>query len=402
MGNIADIENITRSLNANPMFRLSLGSKELFHSNFLEFLWEQNPTAFLEMLKEMVPSEEERINQLIESKDDLGMAREKEHFDICIYHNDGNKIAYDIIIENKVKSIPYKTQLDGYVKKIRKKKQQDKPIYILLSLAKIFPQISEIGKQWNVVNYDLLEQKIQNHSKDFTKENKEVANYIDDYCRLVTSLGQLNIEEILKSRKRRLQSGTYKLLKKIRLHDLYLKLKGSYSIGHIYKKIKKTIDTAHTTFSKEDRDDTEHQVFLSSSYNNGKCTITAAIRKDSIFYIIQIEGNPFDGKEGNQYRHMINKVNLAKDNIKKINKKRTEIDPIQLEKELAGIQQALDFIKFIKPFEVKGASGPISNYCKYEPHVVYRYKTFNDSYFDKMLKVMAEDVIYTYKQLNIN
>lgn len=38
MGNIADIENITKSLNDNPMFRLSLGSKELFHSNFLESL----------------------------------------------------------------------------------------------------------------------------------------------------------------------------------------------------------------------------------------------------------------------------------------------------------------------------------------------------------------------------
>ena len=70
--------------------------------------------------------------------------------------------------------------------------------------------------------------------------------------------------------------------------------------------------------------------------------------------------------------------------------------------QITATQQALDFIKFIKPFEVKGASGPISNYCKYEPHVVYRYKTFKDSDFDKMLKVMAEDVIYTYKQLNIN
>ena len=30
----------------NPMFRISLGSKELFHSNFLVFLWDCDKQAF--------------------------------------------------------------------------------------------------------------------------------------------------------------------------------------------------------------------------------------------------------------------------------------------------------------------------------------------------------------------
>ena len=47
------IDVLLIELNKNPMFRLSLGSKELFHSNFLAFLWDQNPKAFLELLNDL-------------------------------------------------------------------------------------------------------------------------------------------------------------------------------------------------------------------------------------------------------------------------------------------------------------------------------------------------------------
>ena len=35
-------------INDNPMFRLSLGAKELFHSNFLAFLFEQSDLSELQ------------------------------------------------------------------------------------------------------------------------------------------------------------------------------------------------------------------------------------------------------------------------------------------------------------------------------------------------------------------
>ena len=105
------MEKILEELNKNPMFRLSLGSKELFHSNFLAFLWEQNHEAFLELLNDLCSSLI-NVNDLL-SKKELTLDREKENFDICIHHKEGKgkKEIYDIIIENKVKSIPYKEQL---------------------------------------------------------------------------------------------------------------------------------------------------------------------------------------------------------------------------------------------------------------------------------------------------
>lgn len=408
MGNIADIENITKSLNENPMFRLSLGSKELFHSNFLEFLWEQNPMAFLEMLSGMIPKDRrEPMNDLItkykNGSVDLELAREKEHFDLCMFHTEkdvkGRDIEiYDLIIENKVKSIPFKAQLDEYVEKIEKK-QDVSPIYVLLSLARNFAEREKIGEKWIISSYDQLVTSIRSKYSIFCKYIKD--KYIRDYCNFIESL--VDLEDYIEKRND-LPNEQYELLRNIRLHDLCIKQYGSAFVGRLYNEIIEKLGKEVITFGKEDRDDTGHHIFLSSSYNNGKCTITAAIRNDSIFYIIQIEGNPFDGNDRNQYRHMINKINLAKDNSKRENnKKRTVIDAEQLEGKLLSEQYALDFIKFIEQFEVKDMQdGPIEDYCKYEPHVVYRYKTFNDSDFDKMLKVMDEDVINTCKQLNIN
>ena len=47
-----DLTETIKELKDNPIFRMSLGSKELFHSNFMEFLWDLNRTAFLAMVND--------------------------------------------------------------------------------------------------------------------------------------------------------------------------------------------------------------------------------------------------------------------------------------------------------------------------------------------------------------
>ena len=41
------LQNALDALNANPLFRLSMSSLELFHSNFLEWLFDLDHEAFL-------------------------------------------------------------------------------------------------------------------------------------------------------------------------------------------------------------------------------------------------------------------------------------------------------------------------------------------------------------------
>lgn len=375
------IDDIIKSLKENPMFHLSLGSKELFHSNFLEFLWEQNPAAFLNILNETVTKEKDKnqlqdlIEKIDKNKEYLKLAREKEHFDICIFHNDGNKIVYDIIIENKVKSIPYKTQLDGYVAKIIKKKQS--PVCILLSLAQNFAEQAEIRKSWNVIDYRELESKI----KTYYSNDK----YINDYCLLIKNLNELE-EKLFTNNERFFNGKIYESLREIRLHDLYLKQSGSIFIGEICQRIKSKIKEAIIIIGKENRDDKSHKIFLSNTMNNGKSTLTATILFGKVFYTIQIEGD--------QYRHMFNSAGLAAKSCKKNSKK---VDGNKLEKRLHN-NAALNFVKFVNDYDVTNLSGDLNkNYCRYGENVVYRYKKFTDK--DDMLDIMANDVMNTYQKL---
>ena len=108
------VNQTLENLSKMAIFKMSLGSKELFHSNFLEFLWDTNYKAFIGMINNLLgkvvlfPDKEEGY---------YTFSREKENFDICIYHKEkkqlkngkqgaSEKTVYDVIIENKVKSIP--------------------------------------------------------------------------------------------------------------------------------------------------------------------------------------------------------------------------------------------------------------------------------------------------------
>ena len=131
-------------LNTSPMFNLSLSSKELFHSNFLAWLGNNSDTRefFVEVINLLV----EDLN--LQYSGGWTVMREDKHFDLCIREDTKKgkgKGKYLLIIENKVKSIPLKRQLDEYVKKdVRWKDGQKK--YLLLTLTEKFAHRTKIDK----------------------------------------------------------------------------------------------------------------------------------------------------------------------------------------------------------------------------------------------------------------
>ena len=77
------VDEILGELKKLPIFKMSLGSKELFHSNFLEFLWEVNPEMFCAVINELLG------NKTKLTRDETsGIARELKNFDICVYHTE--------------------------------------------------------------------------------------------------------------------------------------------------------------------------------------------------------------------------------------------------------------------------------------------------------------------------
>ena len=173
------MKKIIAALNANPMFRLSMSSLELFHSNFLEWLFDIDHKAFLKCFDLKVNNSS---TYTIKREYHLGTTpvngKNKQWVtDIAVFEN-GNLI---LIIENKIKSTPSKGQLENQSKEADKKATGCKKV--LLSLFKY--SVSEDKPYgFDKVLYKELCRKIRDNYKSYLPSN----SYIKDYCDMLERL----------------------------------------------------------------------------------------------------------------------------------------------------------------------------------------------------------------------
>ena len=164
------------SLRSNPMFRLSMSSLELFHSNFLEWLFDLDHEAFLKCFDLTVSNP---AACTIEREYHLGTTpvngKNKQWVtDIAVFEN-GNLI---LIIENKIKSTPSKGQLENQSKEADKKAKGCKKV--LLSLF----EYSGALHRFDSVLYETLFGEIR---KNYASHSQFVP-YIQDYCDMLERL----------------------------------------------------------------------------------------------------------------------------------------------------------------------------------------------------------------------
>ena len=204
-------------LSSSPLFNLSLSSKELFHSNFLAWLAQHYPDFFVEICKELGCKADW-------SNAEWNVKREYKNFDLCITSDE--KIV--MVLENKVKSIPTKAQLDEYVEKLKKKKKQDvKNIdLILLSLSTSFPDKNAIEgeKKWQIRNYDHLCTAMREHMQLINNQYHKAL--IEDYCSFVATLHECSESWKVKDSSPFLlpNDSNRKELKELRIADLQDKI----------------------------------------------------------------------------------------------------------------------------------------------------------------------------------
>ena len=424
------------------MFHLSLGSKELFHSNFLEFLWNQDKVLFIRMLeyllddenvklkigdiKKFLPEEETSRNESFgeedEEKSKLLMAREEKNFDICIYHKDGKKTIYDVIIENKVKSIPYIEQLRDYEAKVNKN-QDVQPIYILLSLATEFPNKNIISnddkdngwKKWEIVSYNQLAEAIKNTYLSSTTEqannikeektplSEKDFQYIEDYVTFIKSLDELKDKELDLSsednfrKSEFLDNEKFNECRRLRLHDMYAKLRGSFFVCLLKEALlSEKFDETYIDFypgKKEDVKAKENEKFkknktiiwLASEMTKAKqSTITAKIKmkRSKNMYEVQVEGE--------NYKHMFNHPKLT------IKRDKDENSPNTIEDCLNDMPYfKLDMLP--SDLLITNWNGKTDeSYNRYKPNVLYKYvkipKNPNKSTVQGMIDIIVEDI----------
>ena len=373
-------------LHQNPMFRISLGSKELFHSNFLAFLWDCDKQAFLNMIYHLLPEGKKiNVSELLK-KEGLTIYREKENLDLCICHTENNKECIDIIIENKVKSIPYIEQLDEYRQTAAKHQDKNSTAvtYILLTLAEVFPNKEAIIESgWNIITYDQLVKAIKQY---YHKNNIEprLQQYVADYIDFIDKLSALQIVDKFNDEPFH-NPAIIEAYHKTKLSDLYLKQRGSYFICLLLNKITEAQKSnrlgkievkwgAKSQASGKNVVDNSKNaiIYLASGMNRGKSTITIHIypKQCTSSYALQIEGN--------QYRHMFIQSGL-------IAKRSTKVEQYLNTMPFFAQDQLPEPLQ--KDWQGRG------DFNQYQPDCLYKYVTFEKTTGGQMLDIVVEDII---------
>lgn len=388
------LKTILSSLQSMPIFRLSLGSKELFHSNFLEFLWDMDSSRqmFIQIVNGLLPSGK----QFSTATDYSGytLSREKGNYDLCVFHKDKDKhLVYDLIIENKVKSIPFIGQLDKYVVNVQKNKWNSAcpPRYLLLSLVDSFADKSDIVTQgiWEIANYDMLKTAIMPEQSVWSKAVG--ADYVKDYCEFIGLMHQLQGKILENFDKSELFKDVDEF-KACRLHDLYIKLRCCEFLMLLKDRlVQRGLRAEDISFIKEHKDIRDKNVpHIYLNYNIFRGTGQAAAwlytdrnnaHKDGDIHEIVIQGN--------QYRHGVNsrkhKLN-GDDNIK---------SQEHIWGELTKDAFDANFLNLAEPR--KGGKGRNIPLVGYGPDYIYRYDKIGNETVAQLLDRMADDVVATYR-----
>ena len=203
-----------------PIFNMSLSSKELFHSNFIGWILETYPVEMGKKFSEVLGLEK---NEKIEN-----VQREKNNIDLSFELGDTL-----VLIENKVKSIAYKEQLDKYSKyKIPKDKDKEAK-YILLSLKR--PTFFDNNKdktpnykEWIYVSYEefigeylelLLHSKIDEYHELLIRDYIKFIDILDK--KIMQEIDNTSIVNFYK--KDTDENKLFSTLKEIRMHDFFQK-----------------------------------------------------------------------------------------------------------------------------------------------------------------------------------
>lgn len=322
-----------KTLKDSPMFNLSLSSKELFHSNFLYWIWKVDSNCFKGIIEALLG--EPNLNW----GNDWVVSREYKNFDLCVKDRSNEDLENDdsqglakkpkiyFVLENKVKSIPYKAQLDKYVKKVNEhhgKKIQVDTKYLLLALPSGFPDEESIRQQgkWVIATYSQYLHTIKN----LTIQQGYKKDILTDYCSFVGAL--LDVyntwnNDCYQSNSPLLNTQYIADAEKLRIHDLYHKSKYSIICADLQQKLHSHISGKVDIIDNDDKkifntlsaNPNKKLIAFGYGYTHGKPFVEVKVAfhdgHHPVICIIQAQGESYC--HGIIMNHSMLKVNGTKD-----------------------------------------------------------------------------------------
>ena len=260
------IEKLKQSL----IYQMSLGGRELYHSNVWCWLMKRDP-AFIRVFFPAFDPEKDKVESI---------QREWLNMDLVIKL--ANQKIY--IIENKLKSLPYSEQLQKYTEKAEAEGYR--------ILGKVYTGVCNTltkkeRKDWKFISYPDIAEGIKMQLESSPLSNEQKAQ-IREYCNNIHCMIEIVTHKLKSSGNRLIYSCSDKLDDElddpsVRLQDICTKLKGADFVDYLRKAF------VHASSLK-----------ITLSFNRKNSTI-------DIYYEAETESSPILGIqiEGTQYRRFV-------------------------------------------------------------------------------------------------
>lgn len=277
-----------KTLKESPLFNLSLGSKELFHSNFLHWLANRYPQETGELFSAYL-------------KDNSGDTsikeayREKGNVDLYLIFNNGQHL----IIENKVKSIPNIQQLDQYVREQLADKDADSKNFLLLSLTRPKFVTGKTSKtEWHFLDYGDLSKMILGLSAKIKDQYDQ--SIIKDYVKFISALQVVEAATVIDFTNNKFDFNDDSIavqMGNIRLADLYLKKKYLLIAEELTRALKRRFQNAVflTDWEKDRQLAKEGSIYINSGMTRaqGLVEVFYVVKQKKLAMGVQIQGNDY-------------------------------------------------------------------------------------------------------------
>lgn len=291
-------------LKKSPVYNFSLSSKELFHSNFMYWLFndivtnenrDQESKLFWQLLCDKLKLPKDLLDFQIGPQNEI--LRERNNTDLRFTILKSHELSRRVIIENKVKSIPYFSQLKEY-----SEKSVDGDILILLTLHDPISMKNPKGEIempngmiWYVLTYKDLQSILQSFMKNEITNNSYRNNIIQDYLLLIEALVKIDQEATICSEENfNWYHGFYEQLKDLRVADFYIKKKCTSLVDIIKVQISNDDSMKDFLTEKIDWNLTNPQIQVLAGFTNGSGIIDVKFKFTQNMSVgIQIQGNQF-------------------------------------------------------------------------------------------------------------
>lgn len=278
-------------LKKSPVFNFSLGSKELFHSNFIAWLAEKYPKQTGQLFSKFLKNQSGDVSI-------TRTERESQNRDICLFFTNGQ----ELVIENKVKSLPNQEQLKFYSKDASANQS-----FLLLTLVE--PSF-DLPDGWAKLTYADLAGLMESYYLNLG-DSYDIY-IIKDYIFVISALSNIFQGMTVKpDDKFNFYSvnmdDTYRVLSDLRMGDVYQKLKYQMLAVEICKKLRNTFPDAEIFFEDtinrfkdaspekaKDKDRKEGAYYLLSGMSRSQGMMEVAyVLKKGLFLTVQIQGDHY-------------------------------------------------------------------------------------------------------------